>query len=62
MTAFKIVTNQTTNKNRYYLDFKRVSKDRFYDTQLLCQLKGMNYNSSLTISHKNKIYDMFSYN
>lgn len=62
MTAFKIVTNQTTGRNTYYLDCVRVSKEKFYNIEKLCQIKGMNYNSSVSLRHKNRIYDFYHYN
>ena len=30
----------------YYIDNKRVSCDKYYDTEVLCGQKGMQYNTS----------------
>ena len=59
---FKTTVNKTTNKKTYFIDNKRVSFDKFDEKQIICKLKGLSYNSSLTISNKKYIYHYFSFN
>lgn len=58
---FKETLNLTTNKRYYYIDGKRVTKDRFYLIDLVQQRAGKQYNSSLTYSKGNFRYSYYSY-
>ena len=44
--TFMIVDTGYQRNIYYYVDNKRVSSDKYYDKEVLCQRKGMNYNSS----------------
>lgn len=45
--------NKTTNEFRYYIDGKRVSKDKFTYTEILAGIQGKTMNSLFTTSSKN---------
>ena len=46
----------------YYVDNKRVSCDKYYDKEVLCQVKGMRYNSSYLYNNKGRIVVVHHYN
>ena len=59
---FKRTINNKTKKVTYFLDNKKVSSNIFENKELICKLKGMNCNSSLTTSNNKYTHHYFSYN
>ena len=51
--TYKIVETGYQRNIYYYVDGKRVSCDTYYDKEVLCQHKGMRYNSSLLYTKGN---------
>ena len=59
---FKRTYNKDNTNTYYYVDNKRVSEEAFDNKEILCRVKGMNYNSSLLTSKGNRYTSTFSYN
>lgn len=52
--TFKIFETGYQRNIYYYIDNKRVSSEKYYETQIACQRMGMKYNSSvLYTNYKN---------
>lgn len=51
--TYKIVDTGYQRNIYYYIDNKRVSCDIYYDKKILCEIKRMQYNSSLLYTNKN---------
>lgn len=51
--TFKIVDTGYQRNIYYFIDNKRVSSDKYYDKEVLCQVKGMRYNSSISYTLPN---------
>ena len=61
--TFKIVDTGYQRNIYYYVDGKRVSSNTYYDKEVLCQVKGMKYNSSLQYTMPNgRTISTHSYN
>ena len=52
---------KSVNDKYYYIDNKRVNKLFFNNMELLCNIKGMRYNSSILYYDNNKKYNCFCY-
>lgn len=59
---FKQVTNIASNITRYYINNKRVSKEKFTNLDYLARIKRLNYNSSYTLENDIRRYNIHSYN
>lgn len=59
---FKETQNLKTGKKTYYIDGKRVSRDKFDLISLVQQRAGKQYNSSVTYSNSTHRYSSYCYN
>lgn len=61
--TYKVADTGYQRNIYYYIDNKRVSCDKYYDTEVLCAQKGMQYNTSALYKKSNgRIVNTHHYN